>query len=316
MNIFKGIVQVLCALLFMASCQEAIKKKAIQKEEPASLSASYLNRMEPRNANSNTSIRNPSDIIGYWVGEFDPDMNDDLIKDLIKNDQESYKYYRQINLSIDSISSEFVFAHSIVSGKRRPLSGSFKKQNNTYTFLLIEPGDDQFDGKFEFVIKENDSQLNGTWKAFGDVKMFSRVYSLRKVAFQYDPNYKLEIPFIDGSKMKESKTMDGEEEMIEESYFMTTENVFKYQPNLVELKQEDVEGMVKGDIYILRNSIYARHGYAFKSIQLADYFREQSWYLPIKSDIKKELSVIERKNVALLLRYEKNAEEYYDVFGR
>jgi 3'-phosphoadenosine 5'-phosphosulfate sulfotransferase len=38
--------------------------------------------------------------------------------------------------------------------------------------------------------------------------------------------------------------------------------------------------------------------------------------MPVFSDVTKDLTEIEKKNIALLLRYEENAKEYYDHFGR
>jgi hypothetical protein len=312
----KFIFSVFFSLILFVSCQEAIKKKSVQKEEPDLVNTSYLNSMEPRNVSNNKVVKDISDLIGYWVGDFEPDEDEDLIKNFMDTDESAWKFYKKLNLSIDSISGENVYGHSVVSGTRRPLNGSYTKEGDTYVFLLLEPGDDKFDGKFEFTINENDSEMVGTWKAFGKVKMFSRVYTLRKILFQYDASKELESRYIDGNKMKENKLMYEDEEYIEESYFSTSASVFDFNSSLEELNSKDVENLSKADIYILRNSIYARHGYSFKSTQLSSYFQEQSWYYPVKADIKKELSKIERKNISLLMRYEKNAEEYYDVFGR
>lgn len=312
----KFIFSIFFSLILFASCQEAIKKKPVQKEEPAVVNTSYLYSMEPRNVSNNLIVKDISDLIGYWVGDFEPDENDNLIKEFMETDKSAWKFYKKLNLSIDSISGDSVFGHSVVSGTRRPLNGNYKKEGNSYVFLLLEPGDDKFDGKFQFTINENDSEIVGTWKSFGKIKVFSRTYNLRKILFKFNANNALESRYIDGNKMKENKLKYEDEEYIEESYFSTSELVFDYNSSLKELKIKDVENLSKADIYILRNSIYARHGYSFKSIQLSNYFQEQSWYYPVKSDIKKELSALEKKNISLLMRYEKNAEEYYDVFGR
>ena len=67
---------------------------------------------------------------------------------------------------------------------------------------------------------------------------------------------------------------------------------------------------------MLRNSIYARHGYSFRKRQLRAYFDKQDWYIPVHANIKSDLTEIEKKNIQLLLKYEEHAEEYYDEFGR
>ena len=74
--------------------------------------------------------------------------------------------------------------------------------------------------------------------------------------------------------------------------------------------------MKKGDLKIIRNTIYARHGYSFKNMPLRVFFDAQSWYIPMQIDIKSNLTRVEKENIKLLLRYEKNAVEYYDYFGR
>ena len=82
------------------------------------------------------------------------------------------------------------------------------------------------------------------------------------------------------------------------------------------LTKSDVENLKKGDIVIIRNTIYARHGYSFKNQPLRVFFDAQDWYIPVHTDVKSELTDIEKDNIKLLLRYERNAKEYYDYFGR
>ena len=101
-----------------------------------------------------------------------------------------------------------------------------------------------------------------------------------------------------------------------ESYFTTTEKVTSVNPSVDLLTEDEVSKLTKADIYVLRNSIYAKHGYSFKKRALRVYFDSHDWYMPVHINIKNELTDIEKKNIKLLLRYEKYAEEYYDEFGR
>jgi hypothetical protein len=82
------------------------------------------------------------------------------------------------------------------------------------------------------------------------------------------------------------------------------------------LAKEEVENLKKGDLTIIRNSIYARHGYSFKNQPLRVFFDAQSWYIPVHTNITSDFTEIEKQNIELLLRYEKNAAVYYDRFGR
>jgi hypothetical protein len=82
------------------------------------------------------------------------------------------------------------------------------------------------------------------------------------------------------------------------------------------LSKNDLENLKKGDLLIIRNTIYARHGFSFKNRPLRIFFDAQEWYMPVNMNIKPQLTEIEKKNIQLLLKYEKNSIEYYDSFGR
>jgi hypothetical protein len=82
------------------------------------------------------------------------------------------------------------------------------------------------------------------------------------------------------------------------------------------LKEEDVENLTAGDLEIMRNEIFARHGYCFKKKELREMFEDKDWYVPNTVDVKKDLTEIEKKNIALIKKYEKYAEQYGDDFGR
>jgi pyridoxine 5'-phosphate synthase PdxJ len=75
--------------------------------------------------------------------------------------------------------------------------------------------------------------------------------------------------------------------------------------------------MFKGDLEVLRNSIYARHGYSFRNRKMRYIFDNYTeWYMPVSLNVEKELTEIEKKNIDLLKRYENHAAKYYDEFGR
>lgn len=55
---------------------------------------------------------------------------------------------------------------------------------------------------------------------------------------------------------------------------------------------------------ILRNAIFAIHGYRFKSDDLTDYFSRFDWYIPESSDVTASLSTIEKKNIERIKKFE------------
>lgn len=55
------------------------------------------------------------------------------------------------------------------------------------------------------------------------------------------------------------------------------------------------------DLDIMRNEIYAAHGYKFKSQKWRDYFSKQAWYSPTADNVDDALSEIEKHNVKVIL---------------
>jgi uncharacterized protein (TIGR02145 family) len=70
------------------------------------------------------------------------------------------------------------------------------------------------------------------------------------------------------------------------------------------LKVSDLQSLSKEDLKIMRNEIFARHGYIFTTEAMNAYFRKQSWYSPRYSNVNSMLTNIEMKNIELIKRYE------------
>ncbi len=66
-----------------------------------------------------------------------------------------------------------------------------------------------------------------------------------------------------------------------------------------------VDGMSLYDLRILRNMVYARHGYTFKSNLLGDYFEGYEWYEPDDGYTRKRLRRVDWRNVRLIKSVEK-----------
>lgn len=239
---------------------------------------------------------NKNKLYGYYVGDF-----------IAEKFKKGGSHSNKITITITKIEGDSIFGHSIVAGNSRRFSGIIDARNNS---AVIEPGDNKYDGKFEFQILPNHTTLTGQWTAFNNsLNVSKRRYVLKKRAFKYDP--KQQLPEDYGwTALYDGKNFDGNE-----SEF-TTEDVLKHNASLKLLTKEDVENMYKGDLEILRNSIYARHGYSFKNRKMRYVFDQIDWYMPISVDVRNELTTIEVKNIELIKRYEQHAERYYDAFGR
>lgn len=80
--------------------------------------------------------------------------------------------------------------------------------------------------------------------------------------------------------------------------------------NLVEYPFKDRyewrdKNLSKQTLRLMRNEIYARHGYIFKDIELQNYFSKQSWYKPDKSFEVQRISKFE----SAFIKYLKDIED-------
>jgi hypothetical protein len=66
----------------------------------------------------------------------------------------------------------------------------------------------------------------------------------------------------------------------------------------------DLEGLSHQELKIMRNEIYARHGYIFKTSEMKAYFSQQVWYQGQYEEVASQLTSIEQKNVELIKSYE------------
>lgn len=237
---------------------------------------------------------------GFYVGDFE------AVK--VSGDQVPMMTNR-INVSIDSLKDGVVVGHSVVAGNIRPFKGTYELNNGRYDVQAKEPGDDKYDGKFNFILDPKEERIQGVWHANNkQLTVPERSYSLSKTTFRYDPELSIENLPADVFNISNTDAHDGE-------HF--TEDAGKINASTTLLTTADVENMYKRDLEAMRNAIYARHGYSFKNREMRDFFdKHVSWYVPVSTDVTKDLTELEKKNIALIKRYEKHAETYYDSFGR
>ncbi len=301
----------LAACLLISFTQCGIKNdKADVSQEPGTEIDSNSTSDKP----ASTDQSNP--MLGYWVGYFEKDLGDESYdKDIYADDAFYWSRENKINVSIDRIEGDSVFGHSVVAGNDRPFKGTLKQNGNATSFEVQEPGDDKYDGKFSFSIKGD--TLSGTWQAFQKIDVSKRKYALTKKTYSYNPDIMLEEKgaYVDWNSKKMGK-MSAEQDEFVTQFETTTDKIYQINASNKLLTKEEVANLKQGDILIIRNTIYARHGYSFKKRPIRVFFDAQDWYIPVQADIKDELTEIEKKNIELLLRYEKNAKKYYDYFGR
>lgn len=253
---------------------------------------------------------------GNWVGDFDVEEADSTVFET------DYMRSNKINIVIKKIENGKVFGQSIVAGNSRPLVGTITDNADEFFINLKEPGDKKDDGQFEFRI-DNDT-LSGEWYV-NDKKfpVWQRKYKLTKQAFKYNPKLMLpeEGDYIDYFSVKidssSYKNDDGTEDTYYEDTYRSASNIItKLNASTKLLKESDVKNLKKLELEIIRNTIFARHGYTFKKKAYRQFFDPVDWYIPVTDDMSGKLTKVEQQNIVLLNRFQKYAEDNYDSFGR
>jgi len=187
----------------------------------------------------------------------------------------------KITMLITSIAGDSVVGRTIVGGNDRPFKGTFSQNGEQFSFNGKEPGDHKDDGEFNFTIVEKEPDIvRGSWKPFAKGRP-GKEFELSRRKFEYKPDV--------GAYPQASQRL---------------------------LKASDVENMMKEDLQFMRNEIFARHGFCFNKRELRQLFEMEDWYVPNTVDIRGFLTEIEKKNITLIKRYEKYADEYGDEYGR
>ncbi len=189
----------------------------------------------------------------------------------------------KITLLITRIAGDTIDGRSVVGGNDRPFSGIIKPDGDVYNVTAKEPGDDKYDGVFNFTIDSKQPDVvAGSWAPNKPGEQLApKDFTLQRRAFKYLTNT--------GEYPQASQRL---------------------------LKEDDVNNLMKEQLETMRNEIFARHGYCFKRKAQRELFEDKNWYIPNTVDVKKDLTDIEKKNIALIKRFEKYAEEYGDDFGR
>lgn len=187
----------------------------------------------------------------------------------------------RITMLITTVAGDSVVGRTIVGGNDRPFFGKFVKKETLYTMSGKEPGDHKDDGQFVFFVDEAEpDKLFGSWTAYERGRP-AKQYTLARKKFEYRTDV--------GTFPEASQRL---------------------------LKPEDVENMMKEDLEFMRNEIFARHGFCFSKKSLRQRFEMEDWYIPNTVDIRGFLTGIEKKNIDIIKRYEKYADEYGDEYGR
>jgi hypothetical protein len=249
--------------------------------------------------------------LGYYSGDF---------RAIKFNAEKNPMWLNKITFHFEKVAGDSVFGRSIVAGNIRPFEGIWTLEDDEINMNLAEPGDDKYDGVFSFAYDKTNQKINGTWTANdSNLAVYERKYDLGKKEFRYDKDLDLpsDMEWADISViLKTFFNKDSSEQFEYEMGEFLTEDVTKINASSHKLTAADVENMYKGDLEVMRNSIYARHGYTFRNRKMRTVFNMVDWYMPMYNDVSNELTPVEEENIALIKRYEEHSERYYDEFGR
>jgi hypothetical protein len=188
---------------------------------------------------------------------------------------------KQIILFIDMVTADSIGGSSMVVGGSRNFKGTFTVKDGIYVVIAKEPGDNKFDGVFTFTFNTNKPDIiTGDWKPNNAV-VAGKTYELQRKPFTYQKDLGM---YSQGSEK--------------------------------ELVDDDVNNIPPADLEIMRNEIYARHGLCFKGKYLKSYFEQEQWYIPASVDVRDQLTDVEKKNIALIKKFEKYDKDHNEDFGR
>ncbi|WP_298544192.1 YARHG domain-containing protein [uncultured Aquimarina sp.] len=68
---------------------------------------------------------------------------------------------------------------------------------------------------------------------------------------------------------------------------------------------DELDQKTEEELAIIKNEIFASHGYMFTTEKWQDYFESKSWYMPSDDDAIGKLTEIEKKNIELILSIKK-----------
>ncbi|MDX2285494.1 MAG: SH3 domain-containing protein [Bacteroidia bacterium] len=71
------------------------------------------------------------------------------------------------------------------------------------------------------------------------------------------------------------------------------------------LSADELRTYSKETLRLMRNEIFARHGFVFGKDDLKVYFGQQPWYQPCCQDVTDKLSMLERENIRMILEMER-----------
>lgn len=94
-------------------------------------------------------------------------------------------------------------------------------------------------------------------------------------------------------------------EIAEEESETYTEDDYIFPSDTMLITTAYLDTLEKDEIALLRNEIYARHGYIFQTEEYRNYFNQKDWYYPNPNFSESDFNNIELQNKDTIIDYEK-----------
>ena len=120
-----------------------------------------------------------------------------------------------------------------------------------------------------------------------------------------NPNLEIDIENVFGATYEYAKTH------IKGGKIMNSKDVFNKDASSYYYTEADLRNLSAQELTYLRNQVYAKHGYIFKSQELNNYFKQFGWYYPRAGVSDAVFNRIEKANVEFIKNYQEQTGKTY-----
>lgn len=110
---------------------------------------------------------------------------------------------------------------------------------------------------------------------------------------------------FDFSNIEKSEDSEKDPYEEEETDGVDPNQRYLFQTDMAVISEDELIGYDKETLSLVRNEIYARHGYIFKNKDLQSHFEGNDWYEPNPNFSESLLNEIEKENIKVITNYEK-----------
>ncbi len=187
---------------------------------------------------------------------------------------------------------------------------NFIQKKPSERIVLLVEGAGVYESRYFFTKSGNEITLHIDGDDGGEISDYKCTITKSRITI----SYKIVIRTYDWvtDQVKSVRTYKCTETFSNMPRFYLSELIVKYIYDMTKsdagferLKKEIVPVLGKNELRIVRNLIYAKHGYIFKSTDLKNLFSNFVWYVPrVSSSDNISLSAQEKEIVELIQRYE------------